>query len=714
VRLEGVDVVLPMNMGHRGKSLANRGSGWHALPLAAVAAALSLLLGACLEDVPLPPCVAVHKCKSLGEAGAGGSADDAFGPTQMAGDGGVGGRGDAGGAGDVSSSGSPDRNGIVPVGDRLEPSSLCRKCLISPVALAPGCVGRKYAATLMFQGGTAPYSWQVTEGPEGWSVAASTDNQAILHGDEVLEEGATVTVKVTDRHGLSTTQTLRLEVRTNCWFAVTTSADSSGELWLFDPLARHGKRAQLTHQSDAYDFGFSPDGNWLAYRHAADATAPHGGTLTLVDLTTMAERELHFGVEGSVTSYAWSPSSEVLAAAFVDGTQPSLGAVRVPTVGSTDSPTSLGITPANVESPLTWVDERYVVFHGLKTPPAWRAVYYALLDSTGFQPPKEAFAPALAPVTIAPKSQGFFVIAPDQVSFNSLQDDAYAFYDHPWKSLVSPSGRTTALVNGDQLLEVYAATNGFTPITSRTGVTCPLLLASSPGTERVACVADVPLVGGGVRGEVRFFDVDGSDDLPVRVLDGYCEEDVGDTSDDSCLSHQTGYSYGEAQAVGNARAFSGSGRYFAFARAVADNTYVYWADLQEASPRIVGSVVLTKWDETLPVSVLRFSPDERFLFVQRGARLAMAEVLTGASTLVSANVTTAPPCSEELDNPAFCGNPDGSSTMKFSVNSQALAMRASQGVSIFDLSPFPETLYSYRFSAAPCGDTCVGDLAFQP
>jgi hypothetical protein len=213
---------------------------------------------------------------------------------------------------------------------------------------------------------------------------------------------------------------------------------------------------------------------------------------------------------------------------------------------------------------------------------------------------------------------------------------------------------------------------------------------------------------------VRFFDAGGSDDLPLRTLSGYCEEDVGEMGDGSCLHELAGYSYGVAQAAGTARGFSPTGRYFAFARTVADDTYVYWADLQEASPKLVGSIVLTRWDEIQPLSVLRFSPDERFLFVQRGARLAMADVLTSVSTLVSGNETNAPPCSEEPTNPAFCGNPDGVGALQFSADSQALAMRTAQRLHVFDLSPFPETLYTYLFNVPSCGAACAGDFGFQP
>jgi hypothetical protein len=239
------------------------------------------------------------------------------------------------------------------------------------------------------------------------------------------------------------------------------------------------------------------------------------------------------------------------------------------------------------------------------------------------------------------------------------------------------------------------------------------LLASSPGSERIACVADVPMVGGGVRGEVRFFDAGGPDDLPLLTLGEYCEEDLGETSDGSCLHQLAGYSYGVAQAAGTPRGFSPSGRYFAFTRAVADSTYLYWADLQAASPKLVGSVIITGWDEMQPVNVLRFSPDERFLFVQRGARLAMAEVLTGRTGLVSGIETKAPPCSEELINPAFCGNPNGTGALQFSADSQALAMRTAQRLHVFDLSPFPE-LFTYVFESPFCGAACAGDFAFQP
>ena len=699
-----------LKMGSRGKSRAARWPGRPALSLLTAAVAVFSQLSACLSDIELPPCVADGTCKEAlnggGNAGSSASGADSA-PTEVGGDGAVSG---TGGAGDGAVSGTGGGDGGV--GGE---APACEQCRISPVALAPGCAGKTYVATLRIEGGSAPYSWTLTQAPEGWSIAAATtaDNQAVLHGDEVPEEALTLIVKATDAHGLSTTQTLHLDVRSNCWLGATASGGAGGQLLLFDPLSERAAPATLKHQANVYDFRFSSDGRWLAYRYDAAADAPHAGGLAIVDLQSLEEREVHFGDQGLITSYAWAPSSDTLAAAFVDGTQPSLGAVRVPGATSPDL-TSLGVTKANVDSPLAWVGDRYVVFYGPKGPPGLQAVYYALLGPTGFQAPKETLFPAPAPVTIAPNAQGFFVISSDEVSFNGLLNDNYVIQHHPWESLVSPSGRTTAVVNDEQLLEVRAATDSHTVITSQEGHTCPLLLASSPVSDRVACVADVPMLGGGVRGEVRFFDVGGSDDLPMRTLGGYCEEDLENTSDSSCLHQLVGYGYGVEQAAGSARGFSPSGRYFAFARAVADNTYIYWADLTKAMPKLVGSVVATQWDATQPLSVMSFSPDEHFLFVQRGARLAMTDVLTGVTALVSANEAIAPPCSEELINPAFCGNPNGIGTLQFSADSRALAMRTAQLLHVFDLNPFPQTLYTYLYNVPPCGTACAGDFAFQP
>jgi hypothetical protein len=701
-----------LKMGNRGKSRAARWPGRPTLPLIVLGMALLSPLSACLSDVGVPACVLNGTCKEeLAKGGTAGSSAVDPGATETGGEGGAsfGGAAGEGGARPLAVPAGAAGEGGAPA------APACQDCFIGPIALTPGCTGHMYALTLSIGGGSAPYSWQLTQAPEGWSVAAAAtaENQAILHGDEVPEGGVTLTVNVTDAHGLVTTRTLQVEARNSCWFAATAAGDAGGQLLLFDPLSQRGKIATLKHNANVYDFRFSPDGKWLAYRYDAAVGAPHAGSLAIVDLESLSEQDVLFGDEGFITSYAWGPSSEILAAAFVDGTQVSLGAVRLPTATSADL-VSLGVTKANVDSPLAWVGDRYLVFHGPKGPPGLRAVYYALLGPTGFQAPKETFAPAPAPLTIAPNAQGFFMISPEQVSFNSLLNDTYRFEDHPWDSLVSPSGRTTAVVNDEQLLEVRAAGDSATVITSQAGHTCPLLLASSPGSERIACVADVPMVGGGVRGEVRFFDAGGSDDLPLRTLGGYCEEDLGDMSDSSCLHQLAGYSYGVEQAAGTARGFSPSGRYFAFARTVADITYVYWADLQQASPKLVGSIALAQWDETQPLSALSFSPDERFLFVQRGARLAMADVLTSVYGLVSANETNAPPCSEELINPAFCGNPNGTGTLQLSADSQALAMRTAQQLHVFDLSPFPDALYTYLFRGPFCGAACAGDFAFQP
>jgi hypothetical protein len=168
-------------------------------------------LSACLGDVYVPPCVHDGNCNNgLSAGGAGGSSAAAPGPIEAGGEGGgtgVGAAGEGGASFKPLGTGETDDGGAPP----------CEDCLISPVALAPGCAGHIYAATLRIEGGSAPYSWQLTQAPEGWSVAAAAtaEYQAVLHGDAVPQEGVTLTVKATDAHGQSTTQTLHLEVRSN-------------------------------------------------------------------------------------------------------------------------------------------------------------------------------------------------------------------------------------------------------------------------------------------------------------------------------------------------------------------------------------------------------------------------------------------------------------------------------------------------------------------
>ncbi len=49
---------------------------------------------------------------------------------------------------------------------------------------------------------------------------------------------------------------------------------------------------QLDHNTNVYDFRFSPDGRYLVYRYGADAQFPHGRHLALVELSTLDERPL--------------------------------------------------------------------------------------------------------------------------------------------------------------------------------------------------------------------------------------------------------------------------------------------------------------------------------------------------------------------------------------------------------------------------------------
>ena len=694
-------------MRRRGDNQHRRWSTWG---WALLALFVTLSFSACFGDVVIPQCLDDGSCPEAG-ADTGGAPDDL--------PGGAGGDLTVGGAGQVMGGAGAEPATAGQGGQGGEPDT-CPTCTITPEHLTPACAGKPYQATLFVGGGVDPHSWYLDPQPAGWSIGRSSTepNAAVLHADAAPFEDTELRLVVEDARGLQRAFTLPLQVRTTCWFAYTSSSEAGPELHLVDPLANPPSPAPLAHAVGTYDFQFSPDGAFLAYRYGADEEHPRGRHLSLLDLTTLTERPLLFD-EDSVVSYAWAPTSMLLAAAFEKDGTTHLGGVRAPAPGGEAGPVPLASTPALVESDLYWVADDFVAFHAQAPVGQRRTPYYSQLGSAGFASPERISRTFPVGVAVQPTDTGFYLISPDDTYYNDLTDGIWAFAEHWAIALVAPSGRYTSGLTVQGQPELFPAKTGRADAAiepADSSQTCSQLLAWATDRERIACVADVSNTDGSLHGEIRIFDVhDEPARLQATTLGGFCDGDSNDTGVDSCVVSREGYGFASAQAIGSARAMSPSGRYLAFARVLPTRVYVYFADLDARPMRIAAPKIFDLAGTSAVPLAFGFSPDERFLIARRGPRLSLIELATGSSTTLDRGLADAVPCIEDFPAaPAdYCGNSSTASAPAWSADSRTTAFRVAEGLTIIDLSPFPRK--DDKVLPAPaCAGRCSGHFAFQP
>lgn len=711
---------------------AGRWAGWAALLVGASA------VSACLDDIEIPDCVRTHQCSAGGVAGtgtagsaptggqagsgvtAGGATDGGFGDGGgfvevggaaggEAGGGGSGGNeAGAGGTNDPSLIGGTGGAGAMP----------CPSCRISPASLAAPCAGQPYETKVQVTGGHAPYTWQLTPGVEGWTIAANPSNaqQALLNATSVARGNISVTVQVTDSDGLAKSMTYKTLARDACWFAYTSSGNAGAQLSLLDPLNEQKPPETLENNDAVYDFQFSPDGHYLAYRYGADQQHPHGRHLALVELTTKDEQQLTFAEE-AVTAYAWSPDGGVLAVGFSANGQQYLGGARMPQ-DPHDSPLTLAPVQASVQDNLAWVGDGAVAYLAKMPADELLAPFYARLVANGFGTEHgslDSFTPGGLVQTAA---AGFWFIDPDYTTFFPMTDDVRDAVFHYGIQLVAPSGRYSALLDGETLQLFRAPDSVFldAAITSPSPAdTCSMPLAWSR-QDKVACLVDVsnsPQPGS--HGEVRFFELNTEGDaLAMSTLPGFCTDDVANGTNGSCTGKRQLYGYGMGEATHRPRAFSDSGRWFAFSRSVSDSaSYVYWADLQSHP----AAVTVSQLQSVGAPSRMTFSPDDHKLAVQLGKRILIETLIGGGEPLLTPEgLDVADPCAEELPNAPhrYCGNTALDARFKWAPQSTALAYRTPGALKVIDASHTNE-LPIYSMPAPYCEQPlCSGGFEFQP
>lgn len=698
-------------------------SGWGLLLVTSACCVIG-----CLDDVEIPDCVAYgFPCggggASPGGAGSGGTSEGGSSNGGSSNGGSSNGGSSSGSESTVSAGGEHEQGGAGGFGanDTGPGSGDCENCSILPKELVAPCANQPYEAVLNVSGGVPPFQWQLDPAVTGWSIAAdsSVGSRARLLADAAATGETAVTVTAIDARGLKVQIEYKTTARQTCWFAYTASAPGGGaELALLDPFTEPAAPLELAHNTHVYDFQFSPDGRFIAYRYGADSAFPHGRHLALVELSSLEEHSLAF-TEDAVTAYAWSPDASILAVGFVSGTSKLLGGARMPASGSHASPIMLASSAALVEDNLTWVGNGAVAYSAelypdpenpgqfLPNDDQLRTPLYARLEASGFGATQFSIKPFFPEAQLRPARSGFWMLDVLSSFFPMTGNPADAV-NHWDLTLLSPSRDHGAALGGD-VLEVFAAEQGVPSITSAPGESCPMALAWSR-QDKIACVADVDSgAATGVHGEVRFFDlVPGSNQLTMSTLGGFCT----DQTDETCTRAGRKYSYGVIEATGAPRAFSPLGHWFAFTRALGPDTYVYWAKLDnDEAPEVVGVLASAGAPNRLI-----FSPDDSQLAVQLGTTL-LTQALGGSSPemWVTTRLADVDACAEELPTApdAHCGDTALDASFKWAPSSKALAYRASGVVTVVDTSHAAE-LVSFPLPAACEAPLCSGGFEFQP
>lgn len=701
--------------------------------LAALGGAALLGTGpvACLSDVTLPECVQQDTCGMIaGQTSAAGSPD----VTPSAG---VGGRssGSAGAAAEAGSSALAGEGG--------EPAD-CETC-VTPYKLPDPCKGEPYTATLRANGGRAPYHWAVRSTVGSWAVDPSEDDptRATLSGTAV--DPADLTIELTDQRGVVMQKLYSIAPRSACYFAyVAPDAGNDPKLRLVDPLldaqpdrpASLAPSIMLANNHGVRDFRFSPNGRFLAYRFQDGAANPAKSHLSLVDLANKTDQLILLG-EDAVTAYTWSKDARFLAVTFEQSSKTYLGGVQIPQAATPAGGVELktlkpALSDAPAESGLFWLGTSFVAFYatvlpGLPNPQQRITPFYAALTSDGFEAPIAINDdPYLAPVTLRPADDGFFMIS-GKAPLTAFHTSEVASYSaEHGRDVIAPSAAFSASLDAGTLQIFRAADDDLLvpPIAKNDG--CGKLLTWASGKERIACVSDISDADSGVaRGEIRVFDLatgGSAASLARSTLLGSCDSRGGAPVIDPCPDSE--YDYTEASSQLQPRSLSASGRWLAFTTNTQQtgpgNAFLYWADLANQPLTIKDRETLYLGaGQTTTRNVLGFSPDEQALLLQSGSILSLRWLGAPGSSITLAGDLEPPSasadCSEDFGTAPtdWCGAADRESSFVWAPDSKRIAYRRAGQLKVVDLLSNTSS-ESYQFEAAACDAQCSGDFAFQP
>jgi hypothetical protein len=613
----------------------------------------------------------------------------------------------------------------------------CSTCTVSD--LPRPCRGRPYSEPMIVSGGTPPYRWQASA-PDGLILEMDSN---VLDGSRARLSGTMVdsgmlTVTITDAAGLYVTRAYVLEPREKCWLAYLSADDPDPQVHLVDPLLTTFAPIE-PHKSRVSDFRFSPDGRRLVYRFT-DASAPDAGHLSMITLSTGEDTALDFS-EDAVASYAWSDDSATLAVGFRRATTSYLGGIRLsPSGGNPEAGTTLldstdagdgggsalvmlQPTATPDSAGLLWFGAGYVAFHAPANVSSRRA-YYAKLDADRFQAPKSIAWDYTPPVLLRAGDRGFFAISiaqPASLNFNSFENGEPPLLKVDDGNVISPSGAFTAPLPGDSL-QLFRALDdpAFSDPWAEQGG-CPRLIGWAKARERLACVADTsdPMHGES-HGEVRIFDLDSAKkQLKMSPVGGYCVKGTGAAP---CSASE--YDYTQAKSNARRRAFSPSGRWFAFAttatQALPTDDYLYIADLDSDPMQLKRK----DWSPFGGSSVgsqieLAFSSDETMVLQQRGATLVVHNLTVGNGPgegimLLTSDLKPVSPCSEDFGSAPdrWCGSIANAAPFTWSSQPALAAFKTTQGIIVVEI--FRSSFTKHVFPMTDCDERCSAQFEFQP
>jgi WD40 repeat protein len=571
---------------------------------------------------------------------------------------------------------------------------------IVPTALPTPCRSRPYPVTTFpIEGGTPPLILEALPPlPDGLSFTAGT-----LSGTPLAS--GTLTLQVTDGAQRKVQRTYSMAPRDKCWLAYISSETGSGRLGVFDPILQDPQTFPqfAAPTSSVTDFKFSPNGKFIAYRLSA-STGP--AQLVLIDASTWTERLLN--LQGVPQQYSWSLDSSILAVALQNEQGSFLGGIDV-AVGSdagvpSDAASSvaglrdLQPIPAIVDSELTWLGDRTVVFHA--PAPAHQPSFSRFIDGQFLPVGVVSTAFYEAQLRLQGGPLGFFAIDPDGPYLDFYNAGTGGTPNQYGDAVADPASQYVARARAGQLqLFPTAAATGIletsAPPNQSSG--CSTVLAWASQRERIACLSSVPpaAIDGGTSDAssgasvVRIFDLNPS---PVVI---------------SPADVRGSYDYPADDAFEKRRMFSPSGDWFAFT----NGTSLYIANLRDGYPKIAKPIVT--YGILAPqssVGDLAFSPDEQLLLWHQETSLFVVRLEDLSVVALTDGPFGAPgACTEDfVAGPDWCGGV-GSSTLAWSSDSRVAATMTSTGV-----------LRTWDFESAAiahvnaCTQGCAPRFAFQP
>jgi hypothetical protein len=654
---------------------------------------------------------------------------------------------DAGLAADADSGGSPG-------------APLCAECTMTPDFLPAPCSGNGYTAVLVIAGGSPPYSWQSSM-PSGMALSEGDGDhsRARISGVPTDPANSTLQVVVTDAAGRQLPKTYDWVPRDKCWLAYVSLENGDPQLHVIDPLLKMPAPFQPANNHGVHDFQFSPDGRHLVYRFGAEPSRPSSGHLSLLNLSTWQEKALAFS-EDSVVQYAWSDDAAVLAVAFQAPTGTYLGAVRfgknsqedasTPAAAgdSTGSPTDaetaavsfLDAVLAPIQSPLLWFAANHLAFFGptvLPDPsdptqtivdPDSQMAYYTTVESTRLRAPTRiATGQYHPPNQLRRADSGFFAISTADPGITFNEEGAPPILTQQGENFIAPSGAFTAGLSTDQL-QVFRAVDDIADPPWANGRGCGKVLAWARDRERLACVTDVlDTVHGESSGLVTLFALDKVDPstrtLPPAPVGGSCIKSTSQVPTANACGSE--YDYAQAKATFRRRAFSPSGRWFAFATSSTDRSddYLYWADMSSDAPQLKRKDVYQNGGTPESIRIeLAFSPDENLVAQQRGTELWVHDLNAPQNTgeksrprRIGSGLMLPETCEENfaIRPDRWCGNVRNATSFAWSSDSKLVAFQAPGQFVVVDLSHFP-SYDPVSFPVLDCDARCNGMPIFQP